>query len=74
MADINEEVKVSGAFGGVEFEQAEPTEQAGVFRPVQNESNLPAKVSVWSKVKNFLFQVSFLYITKKNDPQRPFFI
>ena len=56
MADINEEVKVSGAFGGVEFEQAEPTEQAGVFRPVQNESNLPAKVSVWSKVKNFLFQ------------------
>lgn len=57
MADINEEVKVSGVFGGVGFEQDNQQAQGGVFKTVSNNGeNLLAKVSVWSKVKDFLFQ------------------
>ncbi|MCI9064162.1 MAG: hypothetical protein HFJ17_06130 [Clostridia bacterium] len=77
MAELGEENKVQGVFGGVEFggkieEQAggyegfveieglEGTqpEQAGestVFKKVEP-NNLPAKQTVWSKVKGFLFQ------------------
>lgn len=54
MADINEEVKVSGVYGGVEFEG---TEEAGQIGTVENAgSNLPVQAGFWTKVKTFLFQ------------------
>lgn len=49
MAGINEEVKVSGVYGGVEFEG---NEQTGVVEG----ANLPVRPSFWSKAKAFLFQ------------------
>lgn len=51
MADINEEVKVSGVYGGVEFEG---TEQAGAVEG--SGANLPVQTGFWTKVKSFLFQ------------------
>lgn len=57
MADINEEVKVSGVYGGVEFgevEQAGGVEQVGTVENVG--TNLPKKMGFWPKFKAFLFQ------------------
>ena len=57
MADLGEEMKVSGVFGGVEF-GAEPTtgeenvQNAGTI--VNN--NLPVKTGFWSKFKAFWLQ------------------
>ncbi len=78
MAELGEENKVQGVFGGVEFDggvdevlesipqqagsiggvvgaEGIGTEESTVFKKVEA-SNLPAKQSVWSKVKGFLFQ------------------
>lgn len=60
MADLGEEVKVSGVFGGVQFknEQApevqseENIQNAGTIR---NE-NLPVKTGFWNKFKAFWLQ------------------
>ena len=49
-----EENKVSGAFGGVEFENGEVPENAGTIR--QAGSNLPTKVGFWNKFKSFWLQ------------------
>ncbi len=53
MADL-EENKVSGVFGGVEFENKEVPENAGTIQ--QAGSNLPTKVGFWSKFKAFWLQ------------------
>ena len=53
MADL-EENKVSGVFGGVEFEKEGVPENAGTIRT--GESNLPTKVGFWSKFKAFWLQ------------------
>ena len=68
MAEFNqEENKVEGVFGGVNFgdenqaeginvqEQAIPNENENVFVKIDTE-NLPAKQSIWSKVKAVLFK------------------
>ena len=71
MAEFGEENKVQGVFGGVDFggETQQVQEQAGniegntvenagestVFQRVEAD-NLPVKQTVWSRVKNFLFQ------------------
>ena len=53
MADIGEENKVSGVFGGVEFESnEESTIQTGTIR----NSELPVKQGFWSKFKAFWLQ------------------
>ena len=49
MADINEEVKVSGVYGGVE-------QAAGAGVGEGSGSNLPVQTGFWTKVKSFLFQ------------------
>lgn len=51
MADIREENKVSGVFGGVEL----GTNKGGVEQATIG-NNLPAKQGFWSKFKSFLFQ------------------
>jgi hypothetical protein len=60
MAEFNEENKVEGVFGGVNFEEASNVQVAEVsdgtvFRKVEA-SELPTKPSVWSKIRSFLFQ------------------
>jgi len=73
MAEIGEENKVQGVFGGIEYdgsfqEQAgniggvEGVAEAGavaeenpVFQRVEADA-LPAKQTVWSKIRSFLFQ------------------
>lgn len=53
MADLGEEIKVSGVFGGVEFEEGqENIQEAGTIR---NE-NLPVKTGFWNKFKAFWLQ------------------
>ena len=67
MAENGEENKVQGVFGGVEYEgsykeQADTiddtvvgTEENTVFQRVEADT-LPAKQTVWSKIRSFLFQ------------------
>lgn len=54
MADLREESKVSGVFGGVEFDnEKQPTiENAGTIR----NNNLPVKSGFWSSFKAFWLQ------------------
>lgn len=53
MADLGEENKVSGVFGGVEFENpVEPVQQAGTIR---NDNSL-VKQGFWGKFKAFWLQ------------------
>lgn len=52
MADLGEENKVSGVFGGVEFNSEEPIQNAGTIR----NNNLPAKTGFWNKFKAFWLQ------------------
>ena len=57
MADLGEENKVSGVFGGVEFNKEENVdvnnvENAGTIR----NDNLPVKRSFWSRFKAFWLQ------------------
>lgn len=60
MADLGEEIKVSGVFGGVEFKKNE--EQINNLESIQNagtirNENLPAvKTSFWGKFKAFWLQ------------------
>ena len=69
MAEIGEENKVQGVFGGVEYdgsfqeqagniggvEGATEVEETPVFQKVEAEA-LPTKQTVWSKIRSFLFQ------------------
>ena len=48
MAELGEENKVAGVFGGVEFENAEQ-------QNLENK-NLPVKPSLWTRFKNFWLQ------------------
>ena len=54
MADLEEENKVSGAFGGVELENSQQSinEEAGTIR----NDYLPVKTGFWSKFKAFWLQ------------------
>lgn len=52
MADLGEENKVTGAFGGVQFEENENVQNAGTIR---NDS-LPVKTGFWTKFKAFWLQ------------------
>ncbi len=57
MADLGEENKVSGVFGGVEFnnnstKEEENFQNAGTIR----NNNLPVKTGFWNKFKNFWLQ------------------
>ena len=52
MADLGEENKVSGAFGGDEINSEEPIQNAGTIR----NNNLPAKTGFWNKFKAFWLQ------------------
>ena len=55
MADLGEENKVSGVFGGVEINdnnEANNTENAGTIR----NTNLPVKRGFWNKFKAFWLQ------------------
>lgn len=55
MADLGEENKVSGVFGGIEFgnaEEQEPVQQAGTIR----NDKLPVKQGFWGKFKAFWLQ------------------
>ena len=53
MADLGEENKVNGVFGGVEFNNnAENIENAGTIR----NNNLPVKTGFWNKFKAFWLQ------------------
>lgn len=59
MADLGEENKVAGVFGGVEFNQnneninnVENVENVGTIR----NSNLPVKTGFWNKFKSFWLQ------------------
>lgn len=56
MADLGEENKVSGVFGGVEFNQNNENinnvENVGTIR----NSNLPVKTGFWNKFKSFWLQ------------------
>ena len=51
MADLGEEMKVSGVFGGVEFENG-TTNNAGTIR----NDNLPVETGFWNKFKAFWLQ------------------
>ena len=55
MAENNEENKVDGVFGGVEFEQENKVQEEATFTKVEADK-LPTKPSVWSKIRSFLFQ------------------
>lgn len=48
MAELGEENKVAGVFGGVEFENGE--------QPNLENKNLPVKPSLWIRFKNFWLQ------------------
>lgn len=54
MADLSEENKVTGVFGGVELtgEENVNRENAGTIR----NDNLPVKVGFWNKFKSFWLQ------------------
>ena len=54
MAELGEENKVSGVFGGVQFggEEQQGVQQAGTIR----NGNLPVKQGFWSKFKAFWLQ------------------
>ena len=53
MADLGEENKVSGVFGGVEIgEENKEVENAGTIR----NNYLPVKTGFWTKFKNFWLQ------------------
>lgn len=57
MADLGEESKVSGVFGGVQFSNnqenhGENIQNAGTIR----NGNLPVKTGFWNKFKNFWLQ------------------
>lgn len=58
MADLGEESKVSGVFGGVEFNgnnqitNEEPIQNVGTIR----NDNLPVKTGFWNKFKAFWLQ------------------
>ncbi|MEE0865341.1 MAG: hypothetical protein U0L98_00840 [Clostridia bacterium] len=54
MADLGEEKKVSGVFGGVQLggEEQQGVQQAGTIR----NSDLPVKQSFWGKFKAFWLQ------------------
>ena len=54
MADLGEENKVPGVFGGVELKNPEIEENAGTIRVPG--SNLPTKVGFWNKFKAFWLQ------------------
>lgn len=54
MADLGEENKVSGIFGGVEIENGGKGEETGTIRKPGN--NLPTKYGFWSKFKAFWLQ------------------
>ncbi len=61
MADLGEENKISGAFGGVQFnnnqqqiENNEIQNNAGTIR--EPGKNLPTKIGFWSKFKAFWLQ------------------
>ena len=58
MAEFDEENKVDGVFGGVNFDGNQNAEQASsepVFTKVEADK-LPTKPSLWSKIRSFLFQ------------------
>ena len=55
MADLGEENKVSGAFGGVQFEENNQNEQVQNAGTIRN-NNLPVKVGFWTKFKAFWLQ------------------
>ena len=57
MAELNEENKVEGVFGGATFEQENSGEVKNetVFTKV-DAGSLPTKPSLWSKIRSFLFQ------------------
>ena len=55
MADLGEENKVSGAFGGVQFEENNQNEQVQNAGTIRN-NNLPVKQGFWSKFKAFWLQ------------------
>ena len=55
MADLGEENKVSGAFGGVQFEENNQNEQIQNAGTIRN-NNLPVKVGFWTKFKAFWLQ------------------
>ena len=52
MADLGEENKIPGVFGGIEVNNQENVENAGTIR----NNNLPAKPSFWNKFKAFWLQ------------------
>ncbi|MEI3355995.1 MAG: hypothetical protein V8R81_02770 [Clostridia bacterium] len=52
MANLGEENKVTGVFGGVEFNNEEPMQNAGTIR----NDNLPVKTGFWNKFKAFWLQ------------------
>ena len=62
MAELKEEKKVEGVFGGVQLENIEKEENqevkqnAGTIRQVGSSDNLPAKTGFWSKFKAFWLQ------------------
>ena len=56
MADINNENKVSGVFGGVEFGNDNFNDQQQNQFQVSNGKNLPVKQGFWSKFKAFWLQ------------------
>lgn len=57
MAEFNEENKVDGVFGGVNYDSASTTNNAaGTTFTKVDEGSLPTKPSIWSKIRSFLFQ------------------
>ena len=64
MADLGEENKVSGVFGGVQFENESNEQNQATNTDIENienagtirNTNLPAKVRFWSKFKAFWLQ------------------
>lgn len=53
MANLGDEVKVSGVFGGVDFNENQNNEQ---IQQASNNSNLPTKRGFWSSFKSFWLQ------------------
>ena len=56
MADFGEENKVSGVFGGVEFNQEAGNGENFVNAGTIRNDNLPVKVGFWNKFKSFWLQ------------------
>lgn len=52
MAELGEENRVSGVFGGVEVNNEETVAEAGTIR----NNNLPVKTGFWNKFKGFWLQ------------------